>query len=370
MGGTGIAWGNSIAVDGAGSVYTTGKFTGTGDFDPGAATTNLISEGAYDIYISKLDVSGNFLWAQRVGSTLSEYANSIALDASGNIFIMGDMYSSIADFDPGASVYNLTNIGTEAVFAAQYDNDGNFLCAFILGPGHNETYRNRHIALLGSDMYMVYSFDDASVDVDPCTPVVNLPYVGNSDIAVAKYDMSICPCNIVLAVNIISFSAERSVNYVYTEWEIADTDNFISYEVLRSADGEEYAALGVMNTDKMSFTDMEALSVLAYYKLRIINQQGNSIFSEVVSVQPQENSVITEIYPNPMSQQTTLEFDNSRKENHTLTLFNTQGQLVRSITDIKTGSIEIKRKKLTSGLYFFQLRTDTHLYAIGKLILQ
>ena len=90
-------------------------------------------------------------------------------------------------------------------------------------------------------------------------------------------------------------------------------------------------------------------------------------FSEI-----NESSAINnfKIYPNPMSQQTTLEFDNSRKENHTLTLFNTQGQLVRSITNIKTGSLEIKRINLTNGLYFFQLRTDNHLYAVGKLILQ
>src|SRR3990172_3253311 len=62
MGGTSKDYGTSIAVDGSGNVYTTGVFAGTADFDPGSGTFNLTSAGSYDIFISKLDASGNFLW--------------------------------------------------------------------------------------------------------------------------------------------------------------------------------------------------------------------------------------------------------------------------------------------------------------------
>src|SRR5688572_17920960 len=72
FGGT-TAQGKSISVDGSGNVYTTGYFSGTADFDPGAGTFNLTAAGGDDIYISKLDASGNFLWAKQMGGTLNDY---------------------------------------------------------------------------------------------------------------------------------------------------------------------------------------------------------------------------------------------------------------------------------------------------------
>lgn len=53
-----------VAVDGSGNVYITGYFTGTANFNPNG-TFNLTSAGDRDIFVSKLDTNGNFLWRQR-----------------------------------------------------------------------------------------------------------------------------------------------------------------------------------------------------------------------------------------------------------------------------------------------------------------
>ena len=61
--------GTSIKFDAAGNSYTTGQFEGTVDFDPGPGVFNLTSPGSggeTDIYISKLDAAGNFLWAKQI----------------------------------------------------------------------------------------------------------------------------------------------------------------------------------------------------------------------------------------------------------------------------------------------------------------
>jgi hypothetical protein len=70
MGGTSLDNGLSVAIDASGNVYTTGYFQGTADFDPGAGVSNLTSFGGTDIFISKVNADGKFVWAQRGNSVV------------------------------------------------------------------------------------------------------------------------------------------------------------------------------------------------------------------------------------------------------------------------------------------------------------
>lgn len=66
MGGTSRDEGYSIAVDASGNVYTTGYFAGTSDFDPGPSVFNITSAGEDNIFVSKLDASGNLFGKKNV----------------------------------------------------------------------------------------------------------------------------------------------------------------------------------------------------------------------------------------------------------------------------------------------------------------
>ena len=115
MGGTDDDESNSIAVDGSGNIYTTGFFTSTADFDPGPETFNLTSTGQEDFFISKLDSSGNFIWAKSIGGTDDDESHSIVVDGSGNVYTTGGFWGTI-DFDPGDEIFNLTSAGWEDIF--------------------------------------------------------------------------------------------------------------------------------------------------------------------------------------------------------------------------------------------------------------
>lgn len=131
-GDSGDGYGYDIAVDAAGSVYTTGAFEGTVDFDPGAGVVNLTSAGSGDVFISKIDSYGDFVWARRLGSTGDDLARGLATDSSGNVHVVGKFQGTV-DFDPGSGVSNLTSAGFTDAFVAKFDPSGGVLWAQRFG---------------------------------------------------------------------------------------------------------------------------------------------------------------------------------------------------------------------------------------------
>ena len=131
MGGSGVDFGQAIAVDNFGNVYSAGLFMNTADFDPGPGVFNLTSAGSWDIYIAKLDSAGIFQWAKRIGSSGDDRGLSIATDGAA-VYVTG-RFSVTVDFDPGPGTFNLTSAGSFDVFTLKLDASGNFVWANRFG---------------------------------------------------------------------------------------------------------------------------------------------------------------------------------------------------------------------------------------------
>ncbi|HXB11515.1 MAG TPA: hypothetical protein VNZ45_05980, partial [Bacteroidia bacterium] len=80
----------SISSDGSGNTYTTGYFTGTASF----GALSLTATGVSDVFVTKTDGSGNFIWAVKAGGSNSCRGLAIKADASGNSYITGYYYGS------------------------------------------------------------------------------------------------------------------------------------------------------------------------------------------------------------------------------------------------------------------------------------
>ncbi len=101
------AWGGSesdeglcVALDDMGAIYVSGQFIGTVDFDPGAGTESISSNGNEDAYVSKFDSTGGFVWAKTWGGSSDECARGVATDGSAYIYITGEFRGYSVDFDP------------------------------------------------------------------------------------------------------------------------------------------------------------------------------------------------------------------------------------------------------------------------------
>ncbi len=186
LGGEGEEIGHGVAVDPAGNVYTAGQFTGTVDFDPGPGVFNLSSSASQDIFVSKLDSEGNFLWAKQFGREGFDVAWNLSVDQLGNVYTAGE-FSGTVDFDPGIETFDLTSRGQGDIFVSKLDTDGNFVWAKQQGGTDVDRAWSVTVDPAGN-VYTTGEFE-GSADFDPNPDAeFALNSLGGRDVFVSKLD--------------------------------------------------------------------------------------------------------------------------------------------------------------------------------------
>lgn len=183
LGGTGSDAGWSVAVDSASNVYVGGYFSATVDFDPSAATVNLVSAGSDEAFIWKLNSQGEFLWARQVAGIGSSVINSVAVDAAGFVLATGDFAGS-ADFDPSASPANLTAEGFLDAFVWKLNSSGEYQWAQHVG-GTGLAFGQSVTVDSFGNVYVTGQFD-GTANFNPGGTATNLTARGFSDVFVWK----------------------------------------------------------------------------------------------------------------------------------------------------------------------------------------
>jgi hypothetical protein len=179
--------GYAITVDSTGNIYTTGYFEDTVDFDPSSGTLNLISAGGSDVFVSKLDSSGNLIWAKKFGGTSADIGYAITVDSTGNIYTTG-YFEDTVDFDPSDQTSNLTSAGGSDVFASRLNSSGNLIWAKKFGGTSDDV--GRSLAIDSSGNGYITGYFEGTVDFDPSDQTSNLTSAGVEDIFVSKLDSS------------------------------------------------------------------------------------------------------------------------------------------------------------------------------------
>jgi hypothetical protein len=128
LAGTGTERANGIAADSAGNTYVAGTYSDAAAF----GSVTLSSAGYADLFVAKFNSSGVYQWSATGGGISSEQCDGIALDGSGNAYIVGK-FASPATF--GSTT--LTASGSTDLFLARVSSTGSFTWATMAGGDGN-----------------------------------------------------------------------------------------------------------------------------------------------------------------------------------------------------------------------------------------
>jgi len=124
---------DAVTTDLANNVLIAGRFQG--DIDVGGPA-DLVSAGLNDVFVLKLDPSGNYVWAQRFGDADDELPTSIAVDLTGAVHV-GGKYKGTIGF--GGSTHT-ANGAVDDLFIAKLDAGGTFVWSGGYGTASADTY--------------------------------------------------------------------------------------------------------------------------------------------------------------------------------------------------------------------------------------
>ena len=163
LGSSGRDSANGVATDSSGNVYVTGVTYGGLDWNTSA--------GANDLFVVKYNSSGTKEWTKQLGSASSDFANGVATDSSGNVYVAGATYGGLD---------GNTSAGKADLFVVKYNSSGTKKWTKQLGTSKHD--RARGVATDSSGN--VYVTGDTYGGLDGNTSA------GYNDLFVVKYNSS------------------------------------------------------------------------------------------------------------------------------------------------------------------------------------
>lgn len=183
FGGTLADIGYGIGTDSSGNVYVAGTINSAVNFGGGAVTYS----GNSDIFILKLDSSGNYVWAFGFGGTANEAVGGLAAMADGTFAITGSygQFGTAVNFGGGA----LPLIGSADTYVAKFTNAGALLWSKSQGASGTDAGKGIAIDTSGNVFITGYFGGNLNITNGPtrCPHTTTYTASGGFDGFVADY---------------------------------------------------------------------------------------------------------------------------------------------------------------------------------------
>jgi hypothetical protein len=147
----------------------------------------------------------------------------------------------------------------------------------------------------------VWNVDPAATLITPTgsNPYLVGPFYPNS------IDSSFAIGNLasILAINNpVELSVQKNNNAATLKWTVNNTVSIKQFLIERSADGRTFTSLSIENANIFNYTDIQLLPGLNYYRIKMINIDNRSYYSNTVALlNATKGTALLGLWPNPVT---------------------------------------------------------------------
>ena len=201
-----------------------------------------------------------------------------------------------------------------------------------------------------------------------------LAITSHDNTALSTADVDNFSSGVILPLRLINFTGRLTLDRtVVLDW-ITTRETITDYFVVeRTKDNQNYVALDTIHaknngefTQNYDATDYHPLSGVNYYRLKIVDMDGNVSYSPIVAVKIADTKSPV-MYPTPANSMVNIlpGSDPIRQIN----IYNGLGQAILRVPNpTSQGRIEIPTYSFANGLYFVEIRTASVVYMEKLLI--
>lgn len=312
---TATEYANTVAVDTNGNVFVAGVYNSP---NITFGTTTLTNVGGYDMFFVKYSDVGDLLWAKSVNNTNDVFPEGMEVDSNGNLHMMGYFNSSSVTF--GTSVLNNAASGAYSYFITKFDPSGNLLWA-VRPNGSSTNVGGGNLAIdTSGNIFIIGRFTSVNMIIGSTT----LTNAGGQDIFTARYN------------------ADGTASWAKT---IGSSGDDYSADIALGPNGNCHVA-GNFLSDSLTFgttvlTNQGNDSTFTEYFLTKLDNTNLSVDQMTL------NTINIQLYPNPVHRQFEL---STVAPIQKVEVYSMLGQLVKSfnqqnqydVSDLKKGSYIVK----------------------------
>jgi len=398
-----------------------------------AGYTNSFGQGGWDVYLLKVNSTGNLLWTKTYGGNRYDYANHIEITNDGGFILTGvtsgygtgviydnDLFLMKTD-SAGNSIWANTyggdsnEIGTsvkqtsdggfvatgytsssgagqEDVYLLKTDSLGNVLWSTNFGGASTE--QGKDVIQHGNNYIIVgetRNFSKGLKDVY----LIKVDSLGNDS---CKQDTAITFKTLLpwiqgtggtensgntVKSNIIVFGNPDTTSYkpCVCVPPIANFQAYITHACGQMWNYSTWATSWYWDFGNGDTSTVESPNYcwwnddVYYVCLTVTNDCGTDTYCDSIPIftginELKNNRIKLFIAPNPFDNYTVVKFENTKREKLKLQILNPLGQSVLQINNITDNKVQIEKNGLPSGLYFVQLIKNNQVIGLDKIIIK